>query len=146
MPQYRLKWLRLARVGARFTQKAPIGRLATESRTWRQMLGVKQLLFSLPALHTPTGLLSISGLIAGQKLFAFFLVFSKPTRWFVYLSFYVCVFRSNAPFRSQLAASRVGKPASFWKRGSWEGRAHPVQRGDRSGCWWWAKKTKNPYY
>lgn len=53
----------------------------------------------------------------------------------------LCVFYSNAPFRPQLAAPRVGQPSSLWKRRSWKDRAHSVKRSDSSVCWqWWEKK------
>lgn len=113
-------------------------KVAIKNKMWIEMFEVKLLSFFclrwIQPLSSPTGILCLTGLIVFVRLFTYlFIHFYKPTQLF-------CVFHSNAPFRPQLAAPRVGQPAGFWKRRSWEDRAHSVKHSDSSGCWWWEKK------
>lgn len=67
---------------------------------------------------------------------------SKSPRRFLLIFFLPCVFHSNAPFWPQLAASRVGQPASIWKWRNWEDRDHSVEHRDRAGCRWWGNRKR----
>lgn len=104
------------------------------------------------ALCCPTGLLCLNGLIVSVCLFVW--LFFHPFLWahtavvfflcnfFLFLYFFVL--HSNAPFRPQLAAARVGQPAGFWKWWRWGDGAHSDKLSDGSVLWqWWGRTRLN---
>lgn len=105
-------------------------------KKWSKMLEVKPFFLCMHWIHPlcdHIGLLCLSGLIV-YCMCAYLLICRRPIQL-------LCIFHSNAPFRPQLAASRVGQPAGIRKRGSWKDGSHSAEHSDRTGCWRWGNKS-----